>query len=104
MHQRTQDGILYNRTFGKPDLFITFTCNPKRSEIVKELLTGQKSQDRHNILARIFRIKVKKNINLITRGLIFGETFAGSIPGTSSNFICGLGLERGPLSFVKTIG
>ena len=28
---------------------------------------------------------------------------AGSIPGTSTNFKCGLGLERGPLSLVGTI-
>ena len=29
---------------------------------------------------------------------------AGSIPGTSTNFKCGLGLERGSLSLVRTIG
>ena len=29
---------------------------------------------------------------------------AGSIPGTSTNFKCGLGLELGPPSLVRTIG
>ena len=29
---------------------------------------------------------------------------AVSIPGTSTNFKCGLGLERGPPSLVRTIG
>ena len=29
---------------------------------------------------------------------------AGSIPGTSTNFKCGLDLERGPPSLVRTIG
>ena len=29
---------------------------------------------------------------------------AGSIPGTSTNFKCGLGLERGPPSLMRTIG
>ena len=29
---------------------------------------------------------------------------AGSSPGTSTNFKCGLGLERGPPSLVRTIG
>ena len=29
---------------------------------------------------------------------------AGSIPGTSTNFKCGLGLEWGPPSLVRTIG
>ena len=28
---------------------------------------------------------------------------AGSIPGTSTNYKCGLGLERGPPSLVRTI-
>ena len=28
----------------------------------------------------------------------------GSIPGTSTSFKCGLGLERGPPSLVRTIG
>ena len=29
---------------------------------------------------------------------------AGSIHGTSTNFKCGLGLERGPPNLVRTIG
>ena len=29
---------------------------------------------------------------------------ASSIPGTSTNFKCGLGLERGPPSLLRTIG
>ncbi|CAH2207398.1 jg2803, partial [Pararge aegeria aegeria] len=76
MHERTQDGMVYIRTFGKPDLFITFTCNPKWNEIACELLPGQKSQDRHDIIARVFRLKVKKLIDLITKKYIFGETLA----------------------------
>ncbi|GFW40730.1 ATP-dependent DNA helicase [Trichonephila clavipes] len=31
MHERTQDAMTYVRHFGRPDLFITFTCNPKWS-------------------------------------------------------------------------
>ena len=27
MHERTQDAMTYVRTYGRPDLFITFTCN-----------------------------------------------------------------------------
>ncbi|GFY01911.1 ATP-dependent DNA helicase [Trichonephila clavipes] len=29
MHERTQDAMTYVRHFGRPDLFITFTCNSK---------------------------------------------------------------------------
>jgi hypothetical protein len=29
MHQYTQDAMSYVRKYGRPDLFITFTCNPQ---------------------------------------------------------------------------
>ncbi|GFT98707.1 ATP-dependent DNA helicase [Trichonephila clavipes] len=73
MHERTQDAMTYVRHFGRPDLFITFTCNPKWSEIVDLLNQGQKSHDRHDIIARVFRVKVKHMIRLLTKGCIFGN-------------------------------
>ena len=36
--------------------------------------------------------------------IITDHEVAGSIPGTSANFKCGLDLERGPPSLVRTIG
>lgn len=51
MHERTQDAMTYVRHFGRPDLFITLTCNPKWPEIVELLKEGQKSHDRHDIVA-----------------------------------------------------
>ncbi|GFR28798.1 ATP-dependent DNA helicase [Trichonephila clavata] len=45
MHERTQDAMTYVRHFGRPDLFITFTCNPKWPEIVDLLNHGQKSHE-----------------------------------------------------------
>ena len=36
--------------------------------------------------------------------LITDHEVAGTIPDTSTNFKCGLGLERGPPSLVRTIG
>jgi hypothetical protein len=41
MHARTQDAMTYVRHYGRPDLFITFTCNPKWTEIQEQLLPGQ---------------------------------------------------------------
>ncbi|GFT67747.1 ATP-dependent DNA helicase [Trichonephila clavipes] len=73
MHERTQDAMTYVRHFGRPDLFITFTCNPKWSEIVDLLNQGQKSHDRHDIIARVFRVKVKHMMRLLTKGCIFGN-------------------------------
>ena len=66
--------MTYVRHFGRPDLFITFTCNPKWPEIVELLKQGQKSHDRHDIVARVFHVKVKHIIKLLTKGCIFGPT------------------------------
>ncbi|CAE1312479.1 unnamed protein product [Acanthosepion pharaonis] len=35
MHERTQDAMTYVRHYGRPDLFVTFTCNPKWVEITR---------------------------------------------------------------------
>lgn len=73
MHERSQDAMTYDRHYGRPDLFITFTCNPPWVEISKELLQGQKAHDRHDIIARVFCVKVKKMMDLLIKGRIFGE-------------------------------
>ena len=43
-------------------------------------------------------------IIIIISFLTTDHEVAGSIPGTSTNFKFGLGLERGPPSLVRTIG
>ncbi|GBM05590.1 hypothetical protein AVEN_94849-1 [Araneus ventricosus] len=50
MHERTQDAMTYVRNFGRPDLFITFTCNPQWKEITDELMARQNSHDRHDLI------------------------------------------------------
>jgi len=52
MHEYAQDAM---RKYGRPDLFITFTCNPKWIEITQLLLPGQSSSDCHDITARVFK-------------------------------------------------
>lgn len=74
MHERTQDAMTYVRKYGRPDLFITFTCNPKWTEIQEALSARQKPQDRHDIIARIFHLKVKKMMHVLTKGNVFGPT------------------------------
>ncbi|XP_075977347.1 uncharacterized protein LOC142977354 [Anticarsia gemmatalis] len=59
MHEYAQDAMTYVRNYGTPDLFITFTCNPKWMEIEREMEPGQKPQDRHDIIARVFQQKLK---------------------------------------------
>ena len=72
MHEYTQDAMTYVRTYGRPDLFITFTCNPAWIEIREMLINGQASSDRHDLIARVFRQKQMKLIDVLTKGCAFG--------------------------------
>lgn len=76
MHEYAQDAMAYVRQYGRPDLFITFTCNPKWIEIEELLFPGQSSIDRHDITARVFKQKLKCLIDFIVKQRVFGETCA----------------------------
>jgi hypothetical protein len=43
----------------KPDLFITITCNPQWPEVIENFLPNRHPGDRPDILARVFRLKLK---------------------------------------------
>ena len=47
---------------------------------------------------------IKKTLVIVNICLTTDHGVAVSIPGSSTNFKCGLGLERGPASLVRTIG
>jgi hypothetical protein len=64
------------RVFGKPDLFITITCNPKWPEIQNALLPGQTAQDRPELISRVFNMKLKAIFNDILKENIFGKVLA----------------------------
>jgi helitron helicase-like protein len=53
-----QDAMAIVRKFGRPDYFITFTCNPKWREIEENLFPGQSPQDRADIVARVFKLRL----------------------------------------------
>ena len=65
MHERQSDAMAYVRRSGKPDFFITMTTNPKWSEIRENLDPGQETQDRSDIIARVFHQKHKKLMELL---------------------------------------
>jgi hypothetical protein len=46
------------RKFGKPDLFVTFTCNPKWKEIKDALISGQTTKDRPDLVTYVFNLKL----------------------------------------------
>lgn len=60
MQQNYQDAMAICRVFGNPDLFITFTCNAKWKEFkaVGDLIPGQKIEDRPEVVARVFKMKL----------------------------------------------
>ncbi|GFX49511.1 helitron_like_N domain-containing protein [Trichonephila clavipes] len=74
MQEYIQDALTFVREYGRPCLFITFTCNPKWPEITSLLLPGQNSIHRHDITARVFRQKLKSLISFITKSHVFGPT------------------------------
>ncbi|XP_073364787.1 uncharacterized protein [Aegilops tauschii subsp. strangulata] len=76
--QNYQDAMAICRWAGYPDLFITFTCNPKWLEIqdMLDLIPGQKPEDRPDIVARVFMLKLKELMNDIKNGKCFGQTIA----------------------------
>ena len=60
MNQLYQDAMSIIRKYGKSDLFITFTCNPEWIEIKRELKPFQKPNDRPDLIARVFNLKMKE--------------------------------------------
>ncbi|GFT84314.1 hypothetical protein TNCV_1609551 [Trichonephila clavipes] len=73
LQEYTQDAFTYVRTYGRPDLFVTFTCNSLWQDVTQELMSGQKATDRHDIVAHVFRLKVQKLTKVVTKGKVFGD-------------------------------
>ena len=78
MIQNYQDAMAICRQYENPDLFITFTCNPKWPEITRALskILGQKPEDRPDIIARIFKMKLNEMLATIKSGTIFEKIIA----------------------------
>lgn len=61
------------RSLGKPSLFITVTCNPAWEEVTRALLPDQRPEDRPDVLARVFRLKLQRLLGDLTRDGVFGR-------------------------------
>jgi hypothetical protein len=48
------------------------TCNPQWPEILNNIHTNSKPQDRYDIVNRVFHLKVQKLLTLINKHNIFG--------------------------------
>jgi hypothetical protein len=71
------DGMAISSKIGFPDIFITFTCNPNWPEIQRELLKDNlKSQDRPDIITRIFKLKFEALLQDLTKKHMLGKVLA----------------------------
>ncbi|GBM37665.1 hypothetical protein AVEN_9955-1 [Araneus ventricosus] len=73
MHEYSQDAITYIHHGGKLSLFITYTFNPNCKEMAQNVTNGQSKTDRHDLVARIFRQKLIKFMNVLIKGKVFGS-------------------------------
>lgn len=76
MAQAYQDAMAVVRHHGKPDLFLTMTCNPNWKEIRDCLRPGEQPNDRPDIIARVFEMKRAQLLDDIAKHQIFGRAVA----------------------------
>ncbi|XP_046435624.1 uncharacterized protein LOC124187277 [Neodiprion fabricii] len=86
MQQQYQDAMAITRKVGRPDLFITMTCNPKWPEIctvLKDFPTGTTVNDIPTIACRIFNMRLQQALKEIESGSVFGkiEGYVGNARG-----------------------
>ncbi|XP_009776910.1 uncharacterized protein [Nicotiana sylvestris] len=70
------DAIALVQHFGKPDIFLTMTCNPSWLEIEDFLLPTDEVQNRPDLVSRIFKAKVEELKSDIVKKSIFGKVAA----------------------------
>ena len=71
--EQTQDALAIVRAMGKPTAFLTLTANPKWPEITSSLEPGESPFDRPDIVARVFRAKLRGMMDRLTKGKLLGE-------------------------------
>jgi hypothetical protein len=70
MGQLYQDAMARVRKFGKPDLFVMFTCNPKWKDITYALLPRQIAKDRPELVTCVFNLKLDALLKDIKDGVL----------------------------------
>ena len=75
-HNLYLDAVALPRRFGKPDLFITMTCNPHWDEIKRNIPAGSHWKHHPDIVARVFELKLQSLLDVLTKKKLFGEVLA----------------------------
>ncbi|GJT77155.1 DNA helicase PIF1, ATP-dependent [Tanacetum coccineum] len=87
MMQNHQEAMALCRAYGNPDLFITFTSNPKWSEINEMLahILGQRSHDHPEVGVRVFKLKLTGLLDDLTKNQVFEESRAAELPSPTDD-------------------
>lgn len=76
MHQNCLDALSMVCSYGRPDLFVTMTMNPKCKEVTENLGVHQKASDRPDLIARVFDLKLHSLLDDILKKHVFGKVKA----------------------------
>ncbi|XP_021986828.1 uncharacterized protein LOC110883349 [Helianthus annuus] len=81
MYKHYQDALAICRVHGRPQYFVTFTCNVKWPEISRYMARFPvlKAEDRPDVIARVFHMKVISFVNFLKVRRPFGKVTAGNL-------------------------
>lgn len=76
MQKRYLDAMALVQKFGKPDIFLTMTCNPAWPEIKNELRPHEEAQNRPDLLVIVFKSKLEQMRKEVIKEELFGPVAA----------------------------
>lgn len=71
MRQKMHDCIAISTQVGHPDIFLTMTCNPKWPEMQRNLYPVQRADDRPELVARVFNLKLRHMLKIVIEEQVF---------------------------------
>ncbi|CAI9298597.1 unnamed protein product [Lactuca saligna] len=76
MRRKYIDAMALVQKFGKPDIFLTLTCNPNWPEIRQHMMIQEETQNRADLIVRVFHAKLEQFKKEILKKEIFGKVVA----------------------------
>ncbi|KAL7600244.1 uncharacterized protein LOC111880953 [Lactuca sativa] len=73
MGRKYIDAMTLVQKFGKPDIFLTLTCNPNWPEIKQRMMGNEETQNRVDLIVRVFHAKLEEFKNENFKNEIFGK-------------------------------
>ena len=68
-----QDAISIVRQLGKPDFFVTMTCNPNWPEIKNSLMEGEQAHERPDLCCRVFELYLQELMDDLFKKHVLGK-------------------------------